>query len=462
MKTRSATKKEVELSQARSGVLPVTLLTVNKRKTRSTTVKEAELSQSQPEVLHDSVMVTQRKTRSVTRKEAQLFQPQMPLPNDVDAVINPSKRRRIVLKEAFRAALSHASTSTKKAKVKAAVKAEVKAEAKTEVKAEVKSNTKDLPRLMPGISPYPDHQAPKPEDCEEVHRILMELHGEYIMPEGATIPSLKVAGCGNVPSVLDALLRTIISGNVTMDMANTVIQRLVAKFGVLEAGIGAGSINWENVRVSPLKDLEEAISIGGCHALKGGYIKAILDQVHGENLARYRVSLEEKKTETGEDTALRKMKDGSMTLRRSVRQHTKITKHVDHFLSLDHCYSMTKDDAMIELVRFKGVGVKTAACVILFCLRKPCFAVDTHVHRFCQWLGWVPPKADPIRTFHHGEVRVPDHLKYGLHQLFIRHGQDCYKCRAATRPGSKEWEEALDCPLEDLLNRGKEPVKTRE
>jgi hypothetical protein len=56
---------------------------------------------------------------------------------------------------------------------------------------------------------------------------------------------------------------------------------------------------------------------------------------------------------------------------------------------------------------------------------------------------------------------VPDHLKYGLHQLFIRHGQDCFKCRKATKPGTKDWNEAADCPLEHLLVRSKDEAASK-
>src|SRR5699024_4679701 len=106
---------------------------------------------------------------------------------------------------------------------------------------------------------------------------------------------------------------------------------------------------------------------------------------------------------------------------------------------------LSKDDAMFEFVKYPGIGVKTAACVILFCLQRPCFAVDTHVFRLSKWLGWLPPTEDPepereadekqkvkktpkrrineITAFSHLEVRVPEHLKYPLHQLFIRHGK---------------------------------------
>lgn len=47
------------------------------------------------------------------------------------------------------------------------------------------------------------------------------------------------------------------------------------------------------------------------------------------------------------------------------------------------------DDEAIkaELTRFKGVGKKTVACVLMFCLRRCEFPVDTHVWRISKSLG---------------------------------------------------------------------------
>src|SRR5690606_20225090 len=111
-------------------------------------------------------------------------------------------------------------------------------------------------------------------------------------------------------------------------------------------------------------------------------------------------------------------------------------------LSLGHLHVKTAREAMEELVRHPRIGVKTAACVILFCLRVPCFAVDTHVRRFCKWLGWVPPAASAEMTLWHCELVVLDRLKYGLHQLSIRHGQLCGRCRAVTAEGTDAWNES--------------------
>jgi hypothetical protein len=128
---------------------------------------------------------------------------------------------------------------------------------------------------------------------------------------------------------------------------------------------------------------------------------------------------------------------------------------------------LSNDDAFAHLTSYPGIGPKTASCVLLFCLQRPSFAVDTHVFRLCQWLNWVPPPGDerglapgakgpfkgPTRnsTYAHCEVRVPDHLKYPLHQLLIKHGKSCPRCRAITGESSEGWEKG--CPIDHLVQR---------
>jgi 3-methyladenine DNA glycosylase/8-oxoguanine DNA glycosylase len=46
-------------------------------------------------------------------------------------------------------------------------------------------------------------------------------------------------------------------------------------------------------------------------------------------------------------------------------------------LSLDDLHAASDEDAMRTLVSFDGVGPKTASCVLLFCLGRESFAVDT-------------------------------------------------------------------------------------
>lgn len=105
------------------------------------------------------------------------------------------------------------------------------------------------------------------------------------------------------------------------------------------------------------------------------------------------------------------------------------------------------DDEAIktELTRFKGVGAKTVACVLMFCLDRAEFPVDTHVHRIAtKILKWAPAAASRDETYAHLNRRVPDPIKYDLHVLLVEHGKRCRRC--ATN-GQNRKEEHGPCPL---------------
>jgi endonuclease-3 len=76
------------------------------------------------------------------------------------------------------------------------------------------------------------------------------------------------------------------------------------------------------------------------------------------------------------------------------------------------------------LVGLKGVGPKTAACVLLFSLGRPFFPVDTHVHRVARRLGLVPDAADAVAAQEILQAAIPERDVYDLHMLLIRHGRD--------------------------------------
>ncbi|KAF4946091.1 hypothetical protein FGADI_11447 [Fusarium gaditjirri] len=306
--------------------------------------------------------------------------------------------------------------------------------------------TKDNPYgLTPGMTPFPEWNAPSAEECEEVYRRLAEVHGEAKAPEKIPAPSLEVSGCGEVPSVLDALIRTRLSANTSNRNSSAAFRGLVTTFGTVDKGIGKGSVDWNKVRVAPLPTIVESIKTGGLAQVKGKDIKAILELVHEENTKRREAFMQEKKGGklcgiTGADNKTQGQKD------------LEILKTDQDILSLDHIHGMAPDEAMQTLTKFPGIGVKTASCVILFCLQQPSFAVDTHVHRISGWLKWIPLKATRDQTFSHLEVRIPNHLKYGLHKLFVLHGRSCIRCRANTSEGSEEWNKSK-CPLDGLMER---------
>lgn len=308
--------------------------------------------------------------------------------------------------------------------------------------------------LTPGSTPYPNWPHPTAEECEEVTRLLSSVHGHVKAPEVVPPPSLNVSGCGEVPSVLDALIRTRLSAATSGTNSSRAFAGLVQHFGVLKEGVGKGSVDWNKVRLADQKDIFEAIKSGGLADVKSKDIKKILQMVWEENQAR-REELVSSGTAPG---SLDEAND---------EKNSEIAKAENNVVSLDHLHLLSTDDAFKELTKYPGIGPKTASCVLLFCLQRPSFAVDTHVFRLCSWLGWVPPPGDPAllapgakgkptqanrnSTYAHCEVRIPDHLKYPLHQLFIKHGKTCPRCRAITGENSEGWEKG--CAIDHLVKR---------
>ncbi|KAJ5342838.1 hypothetical protein N7541_011962 [Penicillium brevicompactum] len=297
--------------------------------------------------------------------------------------------------------------------------------------------------LTPGSSPFPHFTRPTPEECEEVNRLLSSIHGEIIPPSTIPEPSLTVTGCGEVPSVLDALIRTLLSGATTGKNSAMAFNGLVNRFGILSEGIGKGSVDWEAVRQATVKDVFEAIKRGGLADIKSKNLKAILDIVHEDNQARRNVLLD---ADSKDHTVPKLVPDKAER-----DKQYEIACADQNFLSLNHLHNLSTEEAMTNLIKYPGIGPKTAACVVLFCLQRPCFAVDTHIFRICRWLGWLPTGSSEVTAFSHLEVRIPDNLKYSLHQLFIRHGKSCPRCRAITGESSDGWENG--CVIDHLVTR---------
>lgn len=145
-----------------------------------------------------------------------------------------------------------------------------------------------------------------------------------------------------------------------------------------------GSDKWDAIVAGGQAKLQEAIKSGGLSVVKSKVIISILNQAR-EKYGKY---------------------------------------------SLDHLHQASSEDAMREMLSFQGVGPKTASCVLLFCLQRESFAVDTHVWRITGLLGWRPKNATRDETHAHLDVMIPDEDKYGLHILLVTHGKRCEECKA--------------------------------
>lgn len=75
-----------------------------------------------------------------------------------------------------------------------------------------------------------------------------------------------------------------------------------------------------------------------------------------------------------------------------------------------------------ELMKIKGVGRKTANLVLNRAFGIPAIAVDTHVHRICNVLGWVKTKT-PQQTEMELIKIVPKKYWSDLNRLFVSIGR---------------------------------------
>jgi endonuclease-3 len=77
---------------------------------------------------------------------------------------------------------------------------------------------------------------------------------------------------------------------------------------------------------------------------------------------------------------------------------------------------------MDELVSLAGVGRKTASVVLVACFDQPAVAVDTHVHRVTNRLGWVSAKT-PEKTEQTLLKIVPRDVQRTVNQVFVKFGR---------------------------------------
>jgi len=227
------------------------------------------------------------------------------------------------------------------------------------------------------LGPYPAFERPIPAECHFATEALRELHG--------TPDRTK----SSASTVLDSLVRTILSQNTTDINSSRAFASLKARFPTYAEVLSASR-----------GDVADAIRSGGLADTKAARIQSILATL---------------REETGAEEP-----------------------------SLEHLRDLGTAEIKKQLSRFPGVGPKTVSCVLMFCLQRAEFPVDTHVWRISRMLGWVPAKAGRNEAYFHLNQRVPDRLKYDLHIFLIRHGKSCRKCAANGRPRQAK---DIECPL---------------
>ncbi|MCF8259323.1 MAG: endonuclease III [Melioribacteraceae bacterium] len=187
------------------------------------------------------------------------------------------------------------------------------------------------------------------------------------------------------PDPLDMILATILSQNTNDKNSYKAFQNLKTEYET-----------WEKVRTANVASIENAIRVAGLGKQKSNAIKNLLSELFEKRGA----------------------------------------------LSLDFIRDEKSDDALVYLSSFKGIGIKTASCVLLFALEKDVCPVDTHVHRIVNRIGIVSEK-DRDKTYFSLNKKFPKGVAHPFHTNLIRLGRQICKPK---NPACKV------CPIEKLCN----------
>ena len=103
-------------------------------------------------------------------------------------------------------------------------------------------------------------------------------------------------------------------------------------------------------------------------------------------------------------------------------------------LDIDFLQDMDLQEARNWLTSIKGIGPKTASCVLAFSFGFPAIPVDTHIHRVSKRLGLISKNtsADEAHNILEAKINLKDHYKF--HVLVIEHGRKvCHSRKPSCR-----------------------------
>jgi len=92
------------------------------------------------------------------------------------------------------------------------------------------------------------------------------------------------------------------------------------------------------------------------------------------------------------------------------------------------------EEARAWLMKFNGVGPKTAAIVLCFSLGRPAFPVDTHIYRVTGRIGLRPEKLTVEQAHPHLAKLFPPETYYAAHLNLIRLGREVCHARKPDCP----------------------------
>jgi endonuclease-3 len=183
-------------------------------------------------------------------------------------------------------------------------------------------------------SPYPDFTRPTEDECRQSHRILHELHGKTVHKnfEYTDNPGL------HYPYVVDAMIVATLTQATSWANAQRAMKSMITIYG--------SAFAYQKILDGGEDKLRYALRPGGMQNRKAKMIIQILQDVRARHGA----------------------------------------------WDLNYMFNASDDDAVKELVSYKGVGPKSVLCILSICLQRDSFAVDTHIYRISGLWGWRSEK----------------------------------------------------------------------
>ena len=165
---------------------------------------------------------------------------------------------------------------------------------------------------------------------------------------------------------LDELIATILSQSTTNVNSHRAFASLKQRFP-----------SWEQARRARPSTIAAAIKSGGLANVKSVVIKSILNEI--------------------------KRRRGA--------------------LDLSFLKDVTTQEALSFLTSLKGVGPKTARCVLLFACAQQVFPMDTHIFRILRRLELLPEKCSDTQAHMLIEPLISSGQQLSLHINLIHHGR---------------------------------------
>jgi DNA (cytosine-5)-methyltransferase 1 len=101
-------------------------------------------------------------------------------------------------------------------------------------------------------------------------------------------------------------------------------------------------------------------------------------------------------------------------------------------VTLDPLRDWSEREIYEFLTSLKGIGPKSALCIMMYSMGKKVFPVDTHVHVVCQRMGFISAGLNHDKAQEELAGLFPRKLRYGLHVNMVAHGRKI--CRLQGRP----------------------------